>query len=398
MPTEIRDHFLPYRRITPNDGQYFFGYYDLQPFNLSEKYHLTHKAPFMDRLQVKGDRCEIGMIEMENGKYHTLTETGAWNFQQGSMLSWSFTDAENEIVYNDILDGDYVGVVMNIQTGKKRYLEKPVATLSPSGKHAISINFGRLYDFRPGYGYAEYPDPFYNENHSKDDGIFLIDMETGKAKLIISLDELWNFCGDHFAEDKKLNVNHITFNTDGTRFVFLLRNFPPPGGKHETALITANTDGSDMYMLYGWGVHSHYFWMDPETLMIYQARKEVPEGISTWNTFILKDKTQEMRVVADGIFRHDNHMVLTPDRKLSIHDTYPEADGNQWLRLYNEKTDICHRICAFPCPPLREMGHVDLRCDLHPRFDRSGKRLTVDSICEGFRGIYMVDIDPKEFD
>ena len=41
--------------ITPNDDyHYFFGYYDLQPYNKSETLHLTHKASFRNKLQEKG--------------------------------------------------------------------------------------------------------------------------------------------------------------------------------------------------------------------------------------------------------------------------------------------------------------------------------------------------------
>ena len=45
------DKSLAVRRITPADGHYFFGYYDIQPFSANGKYHLVHKTDFRNRLQ-----------------------------------------------------------------------------------------------------------------------------------------------------------------------------------------------------------------------------------------------------------------------------------------------------------------------------------------------------------
>ena len=89
--------------------------------------------------------------------------------------------------------------------GQKRFLDRPVANVSPLGDYALSINFGRMYDFRPGYGYAEFRDGFYWDKHSKEDGVFLIDLKTGKSKLVLSMDEIWEFCKGYFGgKDEKL--------------------------------------------------------------------------------------------------------------------------------------------------------------------------------------------------
>ena len=63
------------QRITPEDGHYFFGYYDLQPFSSDNRLHLAHKVSFMDRLQKAGDRCDIGLIDLTDRAFHKLTET-----------------------------------------------------------------------------------------------------------------------------------------------------------------------------------------------------------------------------------------------------------------------------------------------------------------------------------
>ncbi len=385
------DKSIPAKRITPTDGHYFFGYYDLQPFDASGRYHLTHKATFMDRLHERGDTCEIGMIDIDSGNYEYLETTRAWNFQQGAMLQWNPKAPDREIIYNDMVDYSHVGVVMDVFTGKKRFLERPVANVSPDGKYALSINMSRLYNFRPGYGYAEPSDPFYYHNHHKDDGVFLIDMETGKSKLILSLDELWDFSGSFFSGDEKMVINHINFNTDGSRFVMLLRNFPPKGGgSHKTALITASREGDDLYLLSDYGVQSHYFWINPEQMVIFAGGKELKCGCGWGNNFILTDKSHEGYLLADGCFWADNHMSFSPDRKLMLTDSYPDPKTRMsTVQIYNPEKNIDVELGRFYSVPV---STTDIRCDLHPRWNRSGDKVTFDSTHEGFRGVYSIDL------
>lgn len=387
-----KDTSLPVRRITPADGHYFFGYYDLQPFDPSQTMHLVHKASFMDRLQRDGDTAEIGFIDMNSGKYEKLASTQGWNFQQGAMLQWNPCSQGREIIYNDIVDGMAVGVVMDIHTGKKRYLDRAVANVSRDGRYALSINMSRLYNFRPGYGYATPPDAFYWRNHSKDDGIFLVDMEKGTSRLILSMDEIWEFSGKFFGKEEKMVVNHITFNPDASRFLFLVRNFPKAKTRHDTALITADRDGRNLYLLSDYGVQSHYYWMDDKHIVIYSDGKELDCSCGWANNYILEDQSCKGQLMADGFFVFDNHMSFSPDRKYMLADTYPDYDRMQTLMIYCPEKNVCSDLGRFYSLPLEP---IDIRCDLHPRFSTKGDIITFDSTHEGFRGVYAIDFDKK---
>ena len=377
------------KRISPLDGEYFFGYYDLQPFN--KNLHLTHKLNSADKLQERGDRAEIGLLDINTAKYEKLDITGAWNYQQGAMLQWNPQSPTDEIIYNSITDSDYNATILNINTGKKRFLDMPVATVSPKGDYALSINFGRLYNFRPGYGYAEFGDPFYYKNHSDKDGVFLIDMKTGKSRLIISMQQLWEFTGSYFGgTDQKMVINHITFNTDGTRFLLLLRNFPPAGQKHATAVITANTDGSELYLLSDYSVQSHYHWKSPDEVIFYAAGRELECTRGFANNYVMKDRTYDGYMIADGFFDIDNHMSYSPDRKLMLTDTYPNLDRFSTLRIYSFEKNTCVDLGKFYQLP---RSSTDLRCDLHPRWNQDGSLISFDSTHEGQRGVYLVDIE-----
>lgn len=384
---KLLEKSYPVKRISPAGGDYFFGYYDLQPFcgNL----HLTHKVKFTDRLHKRGDSAEVGLIDINTAKYEALDVTGAWNFQQGAMLQWNPRKPTEEIIYNSLSDGDYQATVLNIHSGKKRFLDRPVANVSPKGDYALSINFDRLYDFRPGYGYAQYGDSFYYEKHSKNDGVFLTDLETGKSRLIISMEQIWEFSRAFWGStDLKLVINHITFNTDGSRFLFLVRNFPEPGKRHDTAIITANTDGSGLYLLSDYGVQSHYHWRDPENVIFYADGKELACGRGWANNYLLRDRTHEGEMIADGFFDQDNHMSYSPDRKLLLTDTYPNDKRMQKIRIYSFEHNSCVELGSFYSLP-RDI--IDIRCDLHPRWNQDGTAISFDSTHEGFRGIYMID-------
>lgn len=388
---KIINKSVPVRRISPADGEYFFGYYDLPA--MRGALHLAHKAPFADRLQKKGDRALVGVIDTDSGKFEELDETEAWNFQQGAMLQWNPAESD-EIIYNCVADGEYRAAVMNIKTGKKRFLDMPVANVSPKGDYALSVNFSRIYDFRPGYGYAFFADRFYYKNHPEDDGIFLTDIKTGKSKMIISLDELWNFAGSHFnGNDQKIAINHITFNTDGSRFLCLVRNFVKPGEQLITATVTANADGSDMFLLSDFAIQSHYNWRDRENVIFYASGKELSCSRGWANNYILRDKSHSREPVADYFFVGDNHMSYSPDRTLLLADTYPDGNRMQALRIYDFAKDMLINIGKFYSLP---RSVIDIRCDLHPRWDNEGKRISFDSTHEGIRGIYMTDIDKEK--
>lgn len=388
---KIINKSVPVRRISPADGEYFFGYYDLPA--MRGALHLAHKAPFADRLQKKGDRALVGVIDTDSGKFEELDETEAWNFQQGAMLQWNPAESD-EIIYNCVADGEYRAAVMNIKTGKKRFLDMPVANVSPKGDYALSVNFSRIYDFRPGYGYASFADRFYYKNHPEDDGIFLTDIKTGKSKMIISLDELWNFAGSHFnGNDQKIAINHITFNTDGSRFLCLVRNFVKPGEQLITATVTVNADGSDMFLLSDFAIQSHYNWRDRENVIFYASGKELSCSRGWANNYILRDKSHSGEPVADYFFVGDNHMSYSPDRTLLLADTYPDGNRMQALRIYDFAKDMLINIGKFYSLP---RSVIDIRCDLHPRWDNEGKRISFDSTHEGIRGIYMTDIDKEK--
>ena len=84
-------------------------------------------------------------------------------------------------------------------------------------------------------------------------------------------------------------------------------------------------------------------------------------------------------------------MSYSPDRQYMLTDTYPQAPHDvQLLRVYHPEKDI---LCELGKYASIKRTIVDIRCDLHPRWNRTGDMITFDSTHEGHRGIYAVEFD-----
>ncbi|MFZ2656699.1 MAG: hypothetical protein WAX69_17325 [Victivallales bacterium] len=392
---QIQYQKLPIERLASVPGHYFFGYYDLQPWSADGRFHLCQRVEFMDRLQVATDRAELGMVRMCDGQFIPLSTTYAWNFQQGSMLQWNPAKPGEEIIYNALINNAFTGVIKNIVTGEVRILSRPIAAVDPTGRFGLSINFSRLFDFRPGYGYAGIEDPFRNQAAPEDDGIFLVDLATGDSKLIVSLASLRQRFANAPAAADKLMVNHITFNPDGSRFVFLLRNMSMPGGASvnpnggwKTATLTANADGSGLHILMGFGMASHYNWRDPEHLLIWTdggGRKQ--PGL-----YLLRDRSQDVESLFIDADYYDGHCSYSPDRNYILYDSYLHQEGYRKLLLYDLRKRSVTTLAKVYSGNVSHLATPDIRCDLHPRWNRDGIAISFDSIHEGHRNVYWMDL------
>ena len=58
----IKNNLAPVRAISPSDGHYFFGYYDLMPYSPDGTRHLCGKLPFDGVLNSKDDVMEFGWL------------------------------------------------------------------------------------------------------------------------------------------------------------------------------------------------------------------------------------------------------------------------------------------------------------------------------------------------
>jgi hypothetical protein len=372
--------------LTHRPKHHFFGYYNIQTWDSTGQYVLCLETSFQDRLPIESDTAVIGMVEWETKAFHPLTETRAWNLQQGCMLHWLPTAPDCKIIYNDREGDRFVSVVLDVFTGERRVLPRAINGLSHDGRHALSLNFGRLRANRPVTGYAGPPDPYADQPHPADDGVFLMDVETGESQLIVSLEQVFEYHGKpDEMHDRSLWFNHTIFNTDDTRFAFLSRwrSVPDLSVRFNDGLFVANADGTGLKFLIGYGYVSHFDWYDPRVML---AWTDIDDQGKRY--YLLNVDTGEYEIVGKDVLTVDGHCSFTQDRKWFLTDTYPDENRLQTLKLWNieeEREVILGRFYAAP----EVTGPI--RCDLHPRWDRNDEWVCFDSVHEGTRQVYVLD-------
>ncbi|MCA9092216.1 MAG: hypothetical protein KDA68_01915, partial [Planctomycetaceae bacterium] len=231
----------PFRVITKGPRHHWFAYYDKLQFDPTSRFALGMGVDFEHRSPTPEDKIEIGMVDLEDhDRWIPLGHSTAWCWQQGCMLQW-IPGSSDTVLWNDREGGDYVCRILNVKTNHLRTIPHPIYALSPDGKHAIATDFRRLGHCRPGYGYNGIPDPNFEIPLPSDTGIFRIDLETGNRKLLISIADM-KYIGKELPSMKNSKrhwFNHLLYNTNGSRFVFLHRWETSTGGR-ETQMITAD--------------------------------------------------------------------------------------------------------------------------------------------------------------
>lgn len=385
----------PVRAVTSGPLHHFFGYYDKSPWNASGRYLLGHEAGFNDRAPTADDTIGIGLIDLEAGAPFERVASGhAWNWQQGAMLQWHPRDPERLFVHNDRRDGRFVGVVRDVEKGEQSVFDRPLYALLPDGRTGFSLNFARLAVHRPGYGYAGLPDPHADDLHPDEDGIWRVDLASGQAGLIVSLAELAARNPKPSMEGAWHYINHIQPSRSGLRIAFF-HIWHRNAKDWEVRLYTSRPDGSELTCLLDTGFISHYDWRDDDTILIWANRPQARARFLLVSHEEIRGTGPEtvnapFMVFGDADLQEDGHCTFSPDGRWVLNDTYPDTHQKRTLMLVRAADTRRVDIARLHSPKSRWWGEI--RCDLHPRWSRDGRQVCIDSVHEGTRQMYVVDV------
>lgn len=402
----------PIKAVTSGPKHHFFGYYDKCPWDATGRYLLAMEVDLQDRLPGPEDVALIGVVELsDNNTFRPVAETRAWNFQQGAMAQWVPGAADRLIIYNDRERECCVSVLLDLKSGQRRRLPLPVYAISLDGRYALSVNFARVR-----YSYAGVCDPWDHEPIPKDDGIYRMDLTTGKYDLILTYAQVASFHYSPAMEGGKHWIEHLMVNPDSTRFLFLHR-FPLPDGGFCTRLLTANLDGSDFCLL-AEGMVSHLCWRNSKQILAWgrrpslvtrarhrglfaspafrwalnwarrQERGWIRQHVIGDSFLLFTDRTQHVEAVGVGVLTEDGHCTYSPDGRWILMDTYPDRNAQRWLILYDPVRGRRIDVGRFDSPVLEG----PTRCDLHPRWNNDGTQICIDSMHEGSRQVYVVEV------
>ena len=378
------ESILPAVPLTSGPRHHFFGYYDKCPWDASGRYVLAMESEFIDRPPRGRDTVTLGVVDLQDGgRWLPFAQTPAWHWQLGAMLQWlPARGPERLVIYNSRQGDRYISVIRDLEAGEVRRLPRPVYPVSRDGRTALSINMSRLNDFRPGYGYVGLRDEWEDDPAPLGDGIYRMDLRTGECSLIISVAQIAETTPRAGMKGAGHYFNHLQFNTDDSRFLFLHRW--RRDGRRVTRMFTAAPDGSDLFCVADDELVSHFDWRDETHILAWARWRD--EGD---HYFLFTDRSNRAEQVGPEVLTEDGHCSYSPDRRWILTDTYPNADGDRLLILYRPEDDLRVDIGRFHSPPELK---GPIRCDLHPRWNRAGTQVCIDSAHEATRQMYVVDV------
>lgn len=372
-------------QISDDKEEHLFGYYDKCPWNGDEDkiIYLQVSDAYKDAAPKK--EAKIIIKDLKTNEEKVIASTKAWNVQQGCMLQWLGPDYNSKILYNDFIDNELKTVILNIQTNEKRIIDFPVYTIDKSGKWGLTLDFYRLHRMRPGYGYSNKEDK--TEGQLVPDGycIWKVDLEKNTSEGIITYKDLYQIDFKENMADAEHKVNHIMINPSGNRFMFLHRWIK--NGVKNTRLLTADIDGKNICNLLDDGMTSHCTWKNDSTILGWARNEELGT-----HYYLITDKTKECKKVAEEKLLTDGHPTYSPNGKCFVTDTYPDFKRKQHLYIYKEETD---ELISLATIYSNIKYRNDCRCDLHPRWNRSGNKICFDGAQKSKRQVYVIDVGDK---
>ena len=389
------------RAVTQGPHDHFLAnYFGINAWSPDNRYLLTLETDIKNELP-DGAPCTLGLVDLEDGnRFIPIMETRAWNFQEAAMAHW-LPNERDTFVVNDFRDGKFVAVVRNWRTGKERVYPFPVSAVSEDGTWALSINYARLYLARPDYGYAgEGQNPRRGVVFPEDDGLWRIDLKTGDAKLLVSCAALKDMVPQ--VPDAGLSyICHTVISKDMKRVYFLSRSVSQSmegvkkfkGVNWHTTAFTCDADGTNIRRCFpdGWG-SSHFNWKpalserDARTMIVtcnWQNK------VYTHVEFTVGEEDYP-RQVGGKEMNFDGHCIYSPDGNFITSDGYWDEKFYRHWKIVRLADNKVKSIGEFFVPePYRD---VYCRCDLHPRWRPDGKQLGFNSVHEGSRQVYVIDV------
>jgi hypothetical protein len=367
---------------------------------------LTNEVDFEGRSPTGGDVIGVGYVDtQDDDRYVPIGQSNAWGWQQGCMLQFVGNDGRH-VLWNDRQDDQFVCRVHDLRNQSTRTFDRPIYTLAPDGRYALTADFRRIDNLRPGYGYDGLADPYVDEKAPEQSGVWRMNLETGESELILSLAQAaeipWSQDAGRQPKAKPTRdtknawhyFNHLLINPAGNRFIVLHRyrpKFDPKTLQYQggfvTRMLTADMDGSNIRVLDPSGYTSHFIWKDDEVVTMFTKPAGRPYAF-----YDFRDGTDEVIPVGhDRMTSNGHNTYLGGDYgDWILNDTYPDKKTRcQTVYLYHRRSGRRFDLGRFPSP---HAYTGEWRCDTHPRSSPDGKIVAIDSPHQDGRQVHLLDI------
>jgi hypothetical protein len=436
-------------KVSPGDKNYFFGFHDLVITNNDETKILALEVDDISHPPVPGQIALAGYINSDENIFVAIKETIAWNYPQGARQQWLGKD--NLFIFNDKVENEWGSHIADATTDKIIQTNLfPVHCIDELTGNTFYPNYSRLHRVG-GYGYVGIADLNKNEDVPKNCGIYIGNIHNNKFELFKSIYEIAS-CGEDTIKQPNYPhyITHLNLNPSRNRIAFLHRYRLTDGGE-TTRLMTIGTDGNGLRVL-AKGFLSHFTWLNDDKILIWGQksasisnireskiynqriissavkaakhifRKFAANSINRKSFLIITDTTTPfINQIDNNLLQEDGHPMLCPaNNNWIVNDTYPDINGYRTLMLFNLNLNKRIYLGKFkmldtkPNPGAlgidRYLKGIDdriknkfpteqymftrsgLHCDLHPRWSNDGKTIYFDSIHEGSRQIYSLNV------
>ncbi len=409
----------PVQRLGDGSRHHFLGYYNKSSWDRDDRYILANRVNMMTADLKLEDTAEVGFYDSADpqGRFTVLGETAAWNWQMGCQSQWLDGLEGRQVIYNVRADNqgcpypEYGSEIVDADTLERRRLPLPVYVVSPDSRFALCVDYRRLFITHETIGYQAQTQ--YRDMHlaPADDGIYCMDLLSGDYQLVCSYQRLREFHPVASMGNAVHWVSHIEMSPDSRRALFLHRWTERV--EDETCflhrLITMNLDGSEMQLLEcsdhplpqlqdGFDPNavgtfdyekseyqiSHPAWRNAKEIIVWGPH----DGAIHYHLY--RDRFDEVAVIGADVLTENGHMTYSPNGRWILSDTYPDDQTHERiLFLYDTETGRRHDIGSFYADP--DLGKIN-RCDLHPRWNRAGTQVCIDSVHEHQRQMYVLDV------
>lgn len=280
---------LKIEQITSGTKHHFFGYIgqcQTIPWNATGRYVLGLEIDTIDRMPKPEEAATVILVDtQENNRILRVDRTHAWNPQQGTMFYWSPLAAGTQFFFNDldVRTGKVFTVLYNLEKKKRlreyRYDDTPIGNsgVAASGTAFLGLNYGRLARLRLVTGYPGALDWSRDEPAPDNDGIFAVDVRSGKKRLLVSYRQLAERLEQRMGKTgtTDLFVNHTLWNRRGDRVYFFVRaGWSGHRGTRINTPCSIHADGTGL-ALHDMHIGGHPEWAEGSLLIGRRGKKQI---------------------------------------------------------------------------------------------------------------------------
>lgn len=357
----------------------FFGYYDKSPLSPNGDYIIYHESSRdTQKKPSKSEGIDVVLFSVKENKEVKRFNTFTYNWQQGAKLMWV---DDSSFIYNDFNSDKKCFVAKLVKVNQEcKSIEVDYPIYDVHGDVGLTLSFKRLNKIMPDYGYRSLNGS--GEFHYGEEGITKIDLKNKTSHLLLSIDKVINLHKSPSMVNAEHWFNHIMISPNGEHFIFLHRWIK--GGVKNDALIVSDINGKHVKCLADDGMVSHCCWDGNNTVLAFMRTKEIGDKY-----YSIDIKSGRIDPFGESLIDKfgDGHPSSHGD--MVIFDTYPDRGRMKHLYRFNKTKNELEELGEFH-ESLKFYGET--RCDLHPKVSYDGTKVFIDSVHEGKRRLYMLNL------